>query len=512
MARLLALLAATRAAAALEYCSALNDGQCETLRAHDTGAPVFLDTGSLGGETTLDDLLDTGIKELKYMKTHTSPRKARGASMGAKFRNFRRETLDMRWDDGSKEGVYSGDLAGLGRTSTLSYDGHTFFFMLGTEEVARFRMNSDENVYIIEPLPDDQEVLQSDQYRAALEERAFMKDYAQRTGVPWLAFYPRPKPILNMWPAEFLGGKPASSPSHDDVGGFFSDFESLEDVGAVAACQRERETARSRRCVARHAVDAAAAMASSRDRSGAVVVIARASPRLTPSPLHNTGQTHVVASPHAYTHEEGIAEGDLALSLQVVSHAPQGPRVFLVREMLSQFECDHIIEMGTKVIRESMVGQGGGFKSKTRTSRNGWLRRSASPTLERIYKRFGDVLGIDHELLSSNKNAEELQVVRYQQSQEYAPHHDFGDDGTPEQRFLTLLLYIQLPDKGGATSFPKAADGRGLQVVPARGDAVLFYSMLPDGNADDLALHAGMPIHEGEKWVCNLWVWDPVRK
>ena len=95
---------------ALEYCSALNDGQCETLRAHDTGAPVFLDTGSLGGETSLEDLLDTGIKELKYMKSHTSPRKARGASMGAKFRNFRRETLDMRWDDGSKEGVYSGDL------------------------------------------------------------------------------------------------------------------------------------------------------------------------------------------------------------------------------------------------------------------------------------------------------------------------------------------------------------------------------------------------------------------
>ena len=101
MAKLLAwLLVAATQAQALEYCSALNDGQCETLRAHDTGAPVFLDTGSLGGETSLEDLLDTGIKELKYMKSHTSPRKARGASMGAKFRNFRRETLDMRWDDG----------------------------------------------------------------------------------------------------------------------------------------------------------------------------------------------------------------------------------------------------------------------------------------------------------------------------------------------------------------------------------------------------------------------------
>ena len=47
----------------------------------------------------------------------------------------------MRWNDGSKEGVYSGDLLGLGRTSTLSYDGHTFFFMLRGEEVARFKMN-----------------------------------------------------------------------------------------------------------------------------------------------------------------------------------------------------------------------------------------------------------------------------------------------------------------------------------------------------------------------------------
>ena len=78
-------------AAALEYCSALNDGQCETLRAHDTGAPVFLDTGSLGGETSLADLLDTGIKELKYGSRHTDA--ANGATVanpggeaGSKFK------------------------------------------------------------------------------------------------------------------------------------------------------------------------------------------------------------------------------------------------------------------------------------------------------------------------------------------------------------------------------------------------------------------------------------------
>ena len=428
---LVGFLAAGVGRCALEYCSAVHgDMPCEDLLAHDTGAPRFLDTGSLGGSTSLEDLMSTGIKELKYMSSSKKSRKASGTSMGAKFRNFHRDTLEMRWDNGTPDGVYSGTIPGLGRTSTNTYDGHSFFFThpRSGAEVARFRMKAGANLYIIPPADDDEATKRSADYVEALEEAAFMERYEAENGVPWLAFYPRPKPILNMWPAEFLG------------------------------------------------------------------------------------QTHVVASPYAYhVSDTEKHSGDLALSLQVLSHAPAGPRVFLVREMLSEFECDHIIELGKKVVRQSMVGQGGGFTSKTRTSENGWLKRSASPILENIYKRFGDVLGIDHDLLRSGKNAEELQVVRYERTQEYSPHHDFGDDGTPHQRFLTLLLYIQLPDEGGATSFPKANDGMGVQVVPARGDAVLFYSMLPDGNADDLALHAGMPVRKGQKWVCNLWVWDPKR-
>mmetsp|Transcript_5743 Transcript_5743/g.17958 ORF Transcript_5743/g.17958 Transcript_5743/m.17958 type:complete len:379 (+) Transcript_5743:1559-2695(+) len=358
------------AAGALEYCSSVSGDGCETLRVYPSGSAVYLDTGSLGAQDAISLENITGVKQLKYMRRNTSPRKAPGSPLGAKFRNFRRQVLEMRWDDGSKEGVYSGTIPALGPTSTLSYSGHTFFFTYNGEEIARFLMTAGVNMYIIEPASDDAETFASPAYTHAKEEEAFMRRYEEETGYPWLAFYGRDKPVLNMWPAEFLG------------------------------------------------------------------------------------QTHVVASPHAYTHADGVSEGDLALSLQVLSHAPAGPRVFLVKELLSEFECDHVVELGKKVIRDSMVGQGGGFKSKTRTSRNGWLRRSASPTLERIYKRFGDVLGINHELLSPGKNAEELQVVRYEKSQEYAPHHDFGDDGTPEQRMLTLLLYIDLPEQGGATSDP----------------------------------------------------------
>jgi len=49
-----------------------------------------------------------------------------------------------------------------------------------------------------------------------------------------------------------------------------------------------------------------------------------------------------------------------------------------------------------------------------------------------------------------------------------------------------------------------------LQVVPKAGKAVLFYSQLPDGNMDDFSQHAAKPIVDGEKWLINLWVWDPV--
>ena len=83
-----------------------------------------------------------------------------------------------------------------------------------------------------------------------------------------------------------------------------------------------------------------------------------------------------------------------------------------------------------------------------------------------------------------------------------APAKIASDDSGSERR----------PSAGG-TSFPKAYAGRGLEVRPPKGDAVLFYSLLPDGNGDETSEHAGMPVPPGqrEKWVANLWVWDPFR-
>jgi hypothetical protein len=43
-----------------------------------------------------------------------------------------------------------------------------------------------------------------------------------------------------------------------------------------------------------------------------------------------------------------------------------------------------------------------------------------------------------------------------------------------------------------------------------QGSAVLFYNLLEDGNSDIHTLHAALPVVEGEKWLCNFWIWDPI--
>jgi prolyl 4-hydroxylase len=126
--------------------------------------------------------------------------------------------------------------------------------------------------------------------------------------------------------------------------------------------------------------------------------------------------------------------------------------------------------------------------------------------------RAADILGINQSLFDDGVKAESIQVVRYTLGQKYDPHYDWSVTGAPESRFITLLLYLNtLPDRlsGGETAFPKADGGHGIKVYPKKGTAVLFYSLLEDGNGDDLSLHQAMPVKKGEKWLANFWVWDP---
>jgi hypothetical protein len=51
---------------------------------------------------------------------------------------------------------------------------------------------------------------------------------------------------------------------------------------------------------------------------------------------------------------------------------------------------------------------------------------------------------------------------------------------------------------------PAACARNGLGVRPRRGDALLFFSLKPDGATQDPAsLHAGCPVVRGTKWIAT---------
>jgi prolyl 4-hydroxylase len=245
----------------------------------------------------------------------------------------------------------------------------------------------------------------------------------------------------------------------------------------------------------------------------------RGPPTLYMWPANEIGEIHKVTSTAGVWTCKGPASkcqstDPVHMQLEVVS---QAPRAFIIPEFMSEFEADEIVRLAKDKVKVSLVGNsdgGGARTSDTRTSRNTWLPRSTSEIIETIHLRAADLLGLDEKILYSHENSEDMQVVHYVNGQKYDNHHDWGVSGYPESRLITLLLYLTDqagPGAGGETAFPKGADGLGFKVAPKKGSAVMFYNLLEDGNGDDLALHAALPVWRGEKWLANFWIWDPKR-
>ena len=118
------------------------------------------------------------------------------------------------------------------------------------------------------------------------------------------------------------------------------------------------------------------------------------------------------------------------------------PRVFEIKNFLSQEECDHILELATGMKLSRSTTRAGSIASQsssddTRTSKNSWLSRQRSPIVDSIYRRTADLLQINEALLRYRKEinetklvpetvepiSERLQLVHYAPGQQYTPHH-----------------------------------------------------------------------------------------
>ena len=175
--------------------------------------------------------------------------------------------------------------------------------------------------------------------------------------------------------------------------------------------------------------------------------------------------------------------------------------IYGVADFFSADECARLIEMVDAVARPSPTyhnnADGG------RTSYSGDVN-PGDPFIRMLERRIDDLMGIEA------GHGEVIQGQRYAPGQEFRAHFDFFNtaaDYWPSeqerggQRTWTAMGYLSPVEAGGATEFSRVP----ISVPPQPGALLVWNNMGKDGKPNPLALHAGMPVERGMKYIVTKW-------
>lgn len=175
---------------------------------------------------------------------------------------------------------------------------------------------------------------------------------------------------------------------------------------------------------------------------------------------------------------------------------------YIITDLLTKDECSMIIKLAKDKLFDSEVL--GGRQKQIRNSKQAWLYKGDEQVKDIINK-------ICHKVNMSFDNAEDLQVVRYHPEQYYNEHHDSCCDKNEScknfikrggQRKLTVLMYLNDKFTEGETFFKNLNQKFKVPI----GSALVFHPLAKNSHkCHPLALHAGLPVKSGEKWIANLW-------
>lgn len=175
---------------------------------------------------------------------------------------------------------------------------------------------------------------------------------------------------------------------------------------------------------------------------------------------------------------------------------------YIVENFITENHCRQIIKYATPRLKASEILSGNA--PLIRNSQQCWISKH-NELVHDIFSTISRTFNIPF------SNAEDLQVVRYLPNQYYREHHDSCCDANPDcekfithggQRIITVLIYLNRDFTSGATRFPKL----NLELKPNPGCAIIFFPLAQNSRlCHPLALHAGLPVKAGVKWISNVW-------
>ncbi len=186
--------------------------------------------------------------------------------------------------------------------------------------------------------------------------------------------------------------------------------------------------------------------------------------------------------------------------VEVVSQA--GLDLYICQYFMTPEECQGVIDLIEQDNYPSTLYAG--------TEQNGF-RTSHScnldpyqPLIMKVERRICELMGMDP------RHGETLQGQRYAVGQQFKPHHDYfhtsqsyweSERKTGGQRTWTAMIYLNEPEEGGETNFPKA----GMCVQPQTAMLVMWNNMNDVGAPNDLTIHEGCAVKAGTKYIVTKW-------
>jgi prolyl 4-hydroxylase len=175
------------------------------------------------------------------------------------------------------------------------------------------------------------------------------------------------------------------------------------------------------------------------------------------------------------------------------------PHVAAAPAFATAAECDYLVRAGTPSLQPSKVFDPASGRLIPHPI------RSSDGTMFGVHTEDLVVNALNRRIAALSgtrpEQGEPLQLLRYTPGGEYKAHMD-ALPAEPNQRIVTVLVYLSEGYAGGETRFLRT----GLTFAGRKGDALLFRNVTPDGAADPMALHAGLPVRRGAKLIASRWI------